>query len=148
VTPGKSIPSPAWTSSIARTISGPRRVLQEKARGAGAQRAQHQLVGVERGEHDDGRRRELAAQQPRRRDPVDERHADVHQHDVRPMHVDGGRHVAPVTRLAHDRQPLRAREHHLQPAPHERVVVDQQNPDHAGTAAPAGRPGRPARTRP
>src|SRR3954470_19508815 len=78
VTPGESIPSPAWTSSIARTISAGggglgrqaaaparrgRGVFDQEAARARLQRGEHELVGVEGGEDDDRGRVGLGGEQ-------------------------------------------------------------------------------------
>jgi hypothetical protein len=89
-----------------------RRVLEQEAGRACLQRAQHELVGVEGGEHEHGGRVRLRGEQPGGRDPVELRHADVHEDDVGPMEVDRGEHLAAVGGLAHHLQALRAGEHH------------------------------------
>ena len=116
-----------------------RGVLEQEAGRAGLQRAQDELVGVERREDEDGGRVGLRGEQPRRRDPVELRHADVHEDDVGPVEVDRAEHLAAVGGLAHDLEALRAGEHHPQARAHERVVVDEQDADHRGSAARAGR---------
>ena len=55
---GESVPSPAWTCSIARTISGGGVSFRRKPAAPARKRPQDELVGVERGQHDHlGRRR-------------------------------------------------------------------------------------------
>ena len=116
-------------------------VLEQEAAGAGAQRGEHVLVEVERRQDDHPRGRVAAAldQQPRRRDAVEPRHADVHQHDV------GGRdrelleRVAAVLGLADDRHVRLRVDHHPQTRAHERLVVDEEDPGHACTPRPRSR---------
>ena len=136
---------------MARTISAGGVSLSRKPGGAGAQRAQHELVGVEGRQHDDGRRVGLGAQQAGGGDAVELRHADVHEHDVGPVAVDGAQHAAPVVGLADDLDALRAGQHHPQPRAHERVVVDEQDADgraHAGHGRVARRTKSPAASGP
>ena len=71
----------------------------------------------------------LGAQQAGGGDAVELRHADVHEHDVGAVAVDGGEHAAAVVGLADDLDALGAGEHHPQPGAHERVVVDEQDAD-------------------
>ena len=68
------------------------------------------------------------------------RHAHVHQHDV------GGRdrqrleRLAAVGRLADDAHVGLGVDHELQPGAHERLVVDEEDADHAGIAARTSKP--------
>ena len=88
------------------------------------------------------------AQQPGGGDAVELGHADVHEHDVGAVAVDGAEHAAAVVGLADDLDALRAGQHHPQPRAHERVVVDEQDADTALTRATAGsRAGRSRRRR-
>ena len=59
-------------------------VLQEEPGRAGADRLEHVLVEVERGQHHDVHRREggIGDDRAGRRQPVDVRHPDVHHDDV------------------------------------------------------------------
>jgi hypothetical protein len=93
------------------------------------QGAEHQLVGVERRQHDHRRRVGLRAQQARGGDAVGLRHADVHQHDVRAMAIDGCEHPAAVVGFADHLDPGGSGEQHPQARAHERVVVDEHDPD-------------------
>jgi hypothetical protein len=100
-------------------------VLQQEAAGAGAQRWEHVLVEVERGQDDHPRRRGAVAvdQHTSRLDAVEPGHADVHQHDV------GGGDREPLERLAavlrfadHGHVGLGV-DHHPQTGADERLVV-------------------------
>ena len=75
----------------------------------------------------------LRDEQPGRGDPVELRHADVHEDDVGPVEVDGAEHLAAVGGLADHLEVVRAGEHHPQARAHERVVVDEQDADHRGS---------------
>lgn len=90
------------------------RVLEEEPSGPRAQRPRDVLVGVERREHDDPWRTGLCAQRVGRGDAVELGHPDVHQHDVRPVPVDGGEHPAAVRGLADHLDLLGTREDHAQ----------------------------------
>ena len=60
-----------------------RDVLEQEAAGAGVQRVVHVLVEVEGGQHQDPRAGRVGRDDPPGRlDPVHDRHAHVHQHDV------------------------------------------------------------------
>src|SRR3954447_21334152 len=142
VTVGESMPSPAWTSSIARTISAGGVSLSRKP-AAGLQRAQDELVGVEGREDDDGGRVGLRGEQAGGSDSVELRHADVHEDDVGAVEVDRAEHLAAVRGLGDHVEVLGAGEHDPQAGAHERVVVDEQDADHRGrlarrTYAPSG----------
>jgi hypothetical protein len=99
------------------------------ASGAGPQRAQHVLVGVEGRQHDHLRRARPAAQLLGGGEAVDARHPDVHQHDVRRVGVDRGGDLRPVGGLGHEADVVGPGEHHRQGGAHERVVVDDQHAD-------------------
>ena len=106
-----------------------RRVLEQEAGRTRAERAQDELVGIEgRQDHDRGWIR-LGMEQARRLDAVDLRHADVHEHDIWVVRVDGGEDTAPIVHLSDDVDVLRTREHHPQARPDKSVVVDEQDSD-------------------
>jgi len=65
-------------------------VFEQEPSGSGLERAQHQLIGVKGGEHDDLRRAGLGAEQPGGGDAVEAWHADVHKDDVGMVQVGGG----------------------------------------------------------
>ena len=128
---GESIASPAATSLIARTISGGGVSLSRKplapARSARSTRssASNVVRTITCGGSGD------AAQRLRRREPVDPRHPDVHEHDVGRVRVDRGLDLVAVPHLADHGHVVAAREHHRQRAAHERVVVDDEDARHA-----------------
>ncbi len=137
------MPSPAWTSSIARTISAGGVSLSRKpaAPACSARRTSSSASNVVSTTTAGGSR--LGDEQPGGRDPVELRHADVHEDDVGAVEVDRAEHLAAVGGLAHHLEALRAGEHHPQAGAHERVVVDEQDADHRGsrarrTKAPSG----------
>lgn len=67
---------------------GWRGVLEQEPGRAGLQRAQHELVGVERREDEHGGRVRLGGEQAGGRDAVEQRHSDVQQDDVGPVAID------------------------------------------------------------
>ena len=94
---------------------GGRGILEQKPGGSGLQRAQHQFVSVEGSQDDDLGRIGLGAEQPGRGDAVEERHADIHQHDVGMVQVSGGQYFVAVAGFADDLHLPGSAEHHLQP---------------------------------
>ena len=113
-----------------------RRVLQEVAAGAGAQGGVHVLVEIERGEHEHlGVAVVARRDQPSGLDAVQDRHPDVHEHDVG---------TGPLAEL--DAEPtvlgitddfdvgLRV-EDHAEAVAHQRLVVDDRDSD--GHVSPA-----------
>src|SRR5215475_13764272 len=116
---------------------GRRRRLDEEPGRAGAQGAEHILVGVEGGQHDhDGRVGELA-------DPLDRGeavyagHAQVHEHQIGLAADDGLDPGRSVVSLVHDLDVTRRAENRAQVRADHRLVVDDDYPDHAGRAAEA-----------
>ncbi len=106
-----------------------RRVLEDEPGGTRAQRPQHLVVGVKRGEDHD-LRRVLAPSQPfGGRESVDHRHPDVHQDDVRAGAVDERLDLAAVRGLADDLDVVGAAHHEGQAGPDQRIVVDEKQPD-------------------
>ena len=81
---------------------GRRRVLEQEAGGARAERPQDQVVGVEGGQHQDRGRGRLAGEEAGGGDAVEPRHADVHQDDVGAVAVDRGEHLVAVVGLGDD----------------------------------------------
>jgi hypothetical protein len=71
----------------------------------------------------------LLAQQFHRGQPVDARHTQVHQDDVGMVCVNRCEDFATVARLADDVKSLRAGQHHPQTGAHQRIVVNDQDPD-------------------
>jgi hypothetical protein len=111
---------------------------QESAR-AGAQRVEDVLVEVEGGQHEHAWRVRALHDPPGCLEPVDGRHADVHEDDVGPgatRRVDG---LGAVLGLGDHVQVVFGLEDHPKPGAHERLVVRDQDADgHASTPAPSG----------
>jgi hypothetical protein len=111
-------------------------VLEQEAAGARSQRAVDVLVGVERGEHEDACALEVpvGADEPRRLQPVEHGHADVHQHDVR-EHSPGEVHrFAAVRRLAGELHPLLRVDEGGEAAADGGLVIGDEDADHAPLA--------------
>jgi hypothetical protein len=101
------------------------RAFQEEAGCTRPQGAEDVVVLLERREDDHlelGRRSEDLA---RRRDAVEVRHANVHQHDVRNELSDELAAAASVGGFAHNRDSVVAREHRAKAGAHQVVVVDK-----------------------
>src|SRR5690606_28553093 len=79
-------------------------VLQQEAAGSSTQRFVDVVVQVEGGQHDDLRvtQSRCTKYSAGRFQPVDLRHADIHQHDVRAQLPYGVRHVRSVGRVTDD----------------------------------------------
>src|SRR5262245_40553513 len=82
---------------------------------------------MERRQNEHRRRARLSAEQACRRNAVELGHANVHEHDIRVMAVDGCKDASTVVDLPDDVDSLRSPEHHLEARPDERVVVDQKD---------------------
>ena len=89
----------------------------------------HVLVEVECGEHQDPRRRARGDQPARRLDAVQHRHPDVHQDHVRRPPLGQPHRLGPVLGLAGHLDVGLGLEDGPEPAPHERLVVADQDPD-------------------
>ena len=109
-----------------------RRVLEQEAAGAGAQRLDDVLVEAEGGEDEDA----LARQPPRRLDAVHARHADVHQHDVGRVGLGGRDRLLAGARLGHDLDRAGRLEHRLEAGAHHRLVVGDDDAQAAHVAPP------------
>src|SRR4051794_18942911 len=110
-----------------------RRVLEEEPARAGAQRLVHVLVEVERRQHQDLRPAvavDGGEDAPRRLEPVELGHADVHQHDVWAQGAGLVDRLAPVGRLADDLDLGLRVEDHAEAGADERLVVDEEDADH------------------
>jgi hypothetical protein len=108
-----------------------RRGLDQESRRAGPQRAEHVLVGVERGQHHHGRRIGQLADPIDRGEPVHARHAQVHEHDVgagADHRLDAGR---PVLGARHDLDGAAGGQDRPQMGADHRLVVHHHDPDHA-----------------
>jgi hypothetical protein len=120
-----------------------RRALEQEAAGARAERLIDVLVVVERGEHEDACADAGVGLEPSRGlDPVDARHPDVHEHDVGRCAQRRLERLGAVRGLADHRDVVLALEDRPEPAPHQRLVVGEQDPDHGAAST-----GRRARTR-
>jgi DNA-binding transcriptional LysR family regulator len=109
----------------------PGRVLQQVPGRAGLDRAQDVGVGVIRGQHHD----RGTGQVPDGFHPIAARHPQVHEDDVRTQ-PPGERHRLRTGRRLADHLDVRlGRQHAPQALADDRVVVGQQDPDHAGTIA-------------
>jgi hypothetical protein len=108
-----------------------RGVLEHESAGPAAQRLEDVLVLVEGGHHEDPGQRRL----DRRRDdlgglqPVHDRHADVHQHDVGPQRPRLADRLDPVAGLADHAQVRGGLDEHPEPGPDQGLVVGDQHPD-------------------
>src|SRR5918999_5977794 len=123
------------------------RALEQESRSAGVERVEDVVVVLEGRENDDldlGERRQHLAG---RRDPVEPRHADVHEDDVGAEPADLVDCKPAVTSLADHLDRLVARQHRPEAGPHEVVIVDEHDPDRAAHAGTSPRYGRRARTR-
>ena len=107
-----------------------RRVLEQEPARADSQRLVHVLVEVEGREDEDARALLLPVEQSAGRlEPVDVRHADVHQDHVRLHAVRGVHRLRAVGRLADDLDVLLGVEDHPESRPNERLVVDDEDAD-------------------
>ena len=132
VADGATIASPEATARIGRQQLLGMGVLEQEAAGPGAQRGEDGLVDVERRQHDHPRRRLAVAldQQPRGRDAVQPRHADVHQHDVAGGDGELLERLAAVLGLADDGHVVLRVDHHPQPGADQRLIVDEEDAGH------------------
>ena len=116
-------------------------VLEHEAAGPDAQRLVDVLVQVERREDQDARVGVGREDAPRRLEPVELGHADVHQHD-RGMEARGlADRVEPVAGLGHHLDVLLSRQQHAKAGADHGLVVDHEDPDHA-RSPPTGRRAR------
>jgi hypothetical protein len=125
-----------------------RHVLEQEAARAGSQRLVDVLVEVERREHQHPHGRVAAelGHPPRRLDPVELRHADVHQDDVR-LELAGELHrLGAVGRLADHVEVVLGVEDHPEAGADEGLVVGDEDARHALTLSRSSS-GRRARTR-
>ena len=135
-TAGESTDSPRAAARTAAEQLVARGVLEQVAGGAGLDRGQHVAVGVVRGEHQHpgrGRRARELARSPRRRPSP----ASAGPSARRPASSRGDQRerLGAVAGLADHLEAVVAGEHAAQPVAHDRVVVDDQQPDHARATA-------------
>jgi hydrogenase maturation protein HypF len=108
-------------------------VLEHEAAGARAQRLVDVLVEVEGGQDQDARGVVGGEDAPRRLEPVELRHADVHQDHGGPEARGLVDRLEPVRRLRHDLDVVLAAEQHPEARADHRLVVDDEDADaHAG----------------
>ena len=139
MTLGASSASPRATTRIASTSSGGRTSLSRKplapARSAAKTYSStswvvRMMIRAAAAGGDDP---------PSRLDPVDDRHADVHQHDVGPSALDQRDRLGAVGGLADDLDVVAGVEDHAEAAAHERLVVGDQDADAHGAASSGSR---------
>jgi hypothetical protein len=87
----------------------------------------HVLVAVERGERDDRGRGGELDDPGGRCDPVDARHPQVHEHDIRLVQHDGLDGLRAVGRAGDDLDPVGGAEDGAQVRAHHRLVVDHEH---------------------
>ena len=114
-------------------------VLEQESARAGVQGVEDVLVEVEGGQHEHARGVRGLHDPPGGLEPVDGRHADVHEDDVGPgatRSVDG---LGAILGLADHVEVGLGLEDHPKAGAHERLVVGDQDADaHASTPAPSG----------
>ena len=108
-----------------------RHVLEDEAARPGPQRLDDVLVEPEGGQDQDA----VPGQPPRRLDPVEQRHADVHQHDVGAQRARELDRLLAVAGLADDLHLAGRLEHRAEARAHQRLVVGDQQAQPVLTAA-------------
>ena len=129
VTAGESSASPAATVRMAAISCSGGSSLRTKPLAPALQRLVDVLVEVEGGEDQDRARRVGGEDAPRRLEPVELGHADVHEDDGRleaRRLVDG---LEPVARLGDDLDVLLAGEQHAEAGADHRLVVGDEHAD-------------------
>ena len=123
-----------------------RLVLEQETAGSGAECFVHVLVEVERRQDEDPRRVIGGEDPPRRLEPVELGHADVHQNDG--WSKAGGLvdRLEACTRLRHDFDVLLAREQHSKAGADHRLVIGDEHADCHDRSPLSGR--RVRRTKP
>jgi hypothetical protein len=86
------------------------------------------------GQHDDLRLGRDGSDGAGGLDPAGARHAHVHDHDVRCQLADAADRLDPVRGLADDLDVGLVVEDAVEPAPEQRVIVDDHDPDRSGLA--------------
>ncbi|GIE72882.1 hypothetical protein Apa02nite_089900 [Actinoplanes palleronii] len=107
-------------------------VLDEEAGRSGTERLEHVLVQPVVGQDDDVHpvQSRVRGDAPGGLDAVDARHPDVEENDVGPMLPGQRDSVVAVARLGHDLEVVLGVEQSSEAAADQRLVVDQQDPDH------------------
>src|SRR3990172_1019578 len=106
-----------------------RRILEQEAAGAGAQRLESVFVEIEGGQDEDPRRGLDGDDAPGRLEPVDARHADVQDRHGRPEAPHQADGLGTVGTLADDAQVGLAVEDHPQPGAGQRLIVGDDDVD-------------------
>ena len=114
-------------------------VLEHEAAGAGAERLVDVLVEVEGRQDQDPRGVIGGNDPPRRLEPVELGHADVHQHDRGPEAGGLLDRFQSVARLGDDLDVLLAGEQHAEAGADHRLVVDDEHADRHQSSPPSGR---------
>src|SRR5436305_1205705 len=116
----------------------PRRRLEEKSGGAGAECIDYVLVEIEGGQDQHAQGGAVGKQASGRLDPAQLRHADVHEHDVRAELACPLERLLAVTRLTDALDVGLCAVATPEARSDERLVVGEQDSDHA-SAPPSGR---------
>ena len=103
--------------------------MSRKPLAPGPDRRVHVLVEVERREDEDARRAARRDDPPRRLDPVELRHPDVHQDHVRLELGRQAHRLVAVLGLADDLEIVASLDDQPEAAADERLVVGDQDPD-------------------
>ena len=108
-----------------------RGVLEQEPAGAGAQRLVDVVVEIERREHQhaDGVGHVRPGEASGRFDPVEDRHADVHQHDVGSEALDDLDRVETIGGLTDHLDVGLGVEDRLEAGAHDVLIVDHDHPD-------------------
>jgi hypothetical protein len=125
-----------------------RRVFEQESGGSGPHRLVDVLVEVERRQHQHARPIPVAKQPPRRLDSIDARHADVHQHHIRAQLARDGNGLAAVPRLADHLEIVLRFEDRPETRPDQRLVVRDEDANHAVPAGSRARTEKPPSARP
>src|SRR3954447_13369640 len=120
----------------------PSHVLEQERARAGAQGVVDVLVEIERRQDDDARVQTCGDDAPRRLDPVDLRHPDVHENDVRSEVASERSGFGAVRRLA-DHVHAGELEDQAETRPDELLVVREQDADHGRTSGSVARTVKP-----
>ena len=121
-------------------------ILGEDAAGPGAKRLERIVVLAEGGEDQDGARRLLGDDSPRRRDSVEHRHVQIQQHDVGPVSRDEFERLGSVCGRGDDVHIRKQAEHRRESLAHDLLIVDDEYPQrlaHEGTSALTVQPSGP-----
>ena len=105
------------------------RIFEEIADGASFHGANHGRVFQHAGERDDLDIREFSADMADGCYAIHHRHEQIHEDDVRMEGVGEFQRFGAILRLAHDFEFRVEAKEHLQPLPHDAVVVGEENTD-------------------